>query len=268
MRKWRSGKDERPKSAGLRALKSRSFPIDGGCLLARLLVLSCFLLLSVGGHAQTSSSSVEREAVIVSKQALDFYNQGRFGIAAELYQKAFRIDPTRGSYLYAAARALHKGGRHEQAMSAYEGVVRQTDKGSRYHDKAQGHLVALRATARQTSSRGAVWSIASWTGLGLGTVAAVGGVLSVMDGHDRNEVLDTTLTAYSQGKPVPAKTMTYDQALLRRSEANTAITRGWVLVGSGALIATVGVWLLATDEARVALLPDGRRPGLRLVARF
>ncbi len=232
------------------------------------MVLLCLLLLAVGGHAKTSSSSLQREAVIVSKQALDFYNQGRFGIAAELYQKAYRIDSTRASYLYGAARALHKAGRHGEAIAAYEGVVRQSKKGSRYRDKANKHLVALRATARQSSVRGGAWSIAAWTGLGLGAVAAVGGVLSVMDGHDRNEVLDTTLTAYSQGKPVPAKTMTYDQALVRRSEANTAITRGWVLVGSGALIATVGVWLLATDDAEVALLPHGRRPGLRLVARF
>jgi tetratricopeptide (TPR) repeat protein len=232
------------------------------------LILPCLLLFSVGGHAQTSSASAQREAVIVSKQALDFYNQGKFGIAAELYQKAYRIDSTRASYLYGAARALHKAGRHDEAISTYEGVVRQSKKGSRYHDKASKHLVALRAAARSSSGSMTGRMLAGWTGLGLGAIAAGGGVLSVIDGHGRNDALDTTLAAYSAGKPVPVNTMTYAQALDRRSEANSVITRGWLLVGGGAVIATAGIWLLATDDAKVALLPHGRRLGLRLVARF
>lgn len=86
-------------------------------------VLAVVMGLSVAvprAHAVTPASA---EAAGVAKQAMDYYKASEFGMAAELYRRAFRINPTRPEYLFGLGRSLQNAKKFQEAMLAYESLL-------------------------------------------------------------------------------------------------------------------------------------------------
>lgn len=65
----------------------------------------------------------EAEASFVAKQAIDYYKNGDPLMAADLYRRAYRIDPSKPEYLFGAARAEQKAGKAQEALVAYQMVM-------------------------------------------------------------------------------------------------------------------------------------------------
>ena len=86
----------------------------------------------------------EMEASIVAKQAIDYYKNGNPLMAAELYRRAFRLDPAKPDYLFGVGRAEEKAGRAKEAIAAYENVVALLPNTDPLVKKAQQALMALR----------------------------------------------------------------------------------------------------------------------------
>ncbi len=63
------------------------------------------------------------EAEIVAKQAMQYFQNGQFLLAAELYRQAFRIDPAHPDYLYGVGRAEQRAGRWQEALAAFENLI-------------------------------------------------------------------------------------------------------------------------------------------------
>ncbi|MSP92278.1 MAG: hypothetical protein EXR79_10825 [Myxococcales bacterium] len=92
------------------------------------------------------------EALLMSKQALEFYLKGKHELASELYQKSFALDP-KAEYAYGQGRADHELGRLESACTMYEKAITFLSEGDALYLKTQSwlekarKLLADRATA-------------------------------------------------------------------------------------------------------------------------
>ncbi len=93
------------------------------------------------------------EAAIVAKQAIDYYQNGNPAMAAELYRRAFQLDPTKADYLFGVGRSEQKAGRVREATAAYENVVALLPSTNPLARKAQTALAELRADAAPTQAQ-------------------------------------------------------------------------------------------------------------------
>ena len=128
-----------------------SFRTDFRQFLATLLCCALALPFSQVAEAARPSSGETQEAVIVSKQALDYYLRSNYAIAVELYAKAYSLDP-KPEYLYGQARAEHDAGLFEAAIGHFErclAALGPSDqlrvKADHYLKKAQEALAAKKA---------------------------------------------------------------------------------------------------------------------------
>jgi len=67
--------------------------------------------------------TAQEEASVVAKQAMDYYASGQFALAAELYRKAFRINPTQTDYLFGVARSEQRLGRIAESRAAFQQLL-------------------------------------------------------------------------------------------------------------------------------------------------
>ena len=93
------------------------------------------------------------EAAIVAKQAIDYYQNGNPAMAAELYRRAFQLDPTKADYLFGVGRSEQKAGRVREATAAYENVVALLPSTNPLARKAQTALTELRADVAPTQAQ-------------------------------------------------------------------------------------------------------------------
>lgn len=102
------------------------------------LVVFVLTLTAVPAHAIDSA----RTAVSLVQQAAKAYETGDFVRAADLYQKAWRLDPS-PAYLWALARAEHLSGQYEPAMDHYRQFTANPGSESARVPKAQGYIAEL-----------------------------------------------------------------------------------------------------------------------------
>lgn len=69
---------------------------------------------------KTAATNSVHEAAIVAKQARAYYDKKDFALAAELYDRAYVLNPARPEYLYGVGRARQMAGRLEDARMALE----------------------------------------------------------------------------------------------------------------------------------------------------
>ncbi len=86
------------------------------------------------------------EAAGVAKQAMDYYKAGEFTMAAELYRRAFRIDPTRPEYLFGLGRSLQNAQKYQDAMLAYESLLALLPATDPWSKKGRNALRELQTT--------------------------------------------------------------------------------------------------------------------------
>lgn len=98
------------------------------------LILSLLVAVAVlGGSlslARAAQPAAAVEASMVAKQAIDYYQNGQYALAAELYRRAFRIDSTKPDYLFGVGRSEQKAGHVKEARLAFEmlrGILPSTD---------------------------------------------------------------------------------------------------------------------------------------------
>ena len=117
--------------------------------LSGWLVALVFVLSPASAWPQAANP---QEARLVSKQALSFYKTGKFVVAAELYHRAYKLDPSRPQFLYGAARAEHKAGRLEQAALVYKAVKKALGPKHDLYRKSQRYLFSIEDEIRDRQS--------------------------------------------------------------------------------------------------------------------
>jgi hypothetical protein len=118
------------------------------------LLMAALLCASVAPAQVFAAGNAVGEAAGVAKQAMDYYKAGEFPMAAELYRRAFRLDPTRPEYLFGLGRSLQNAKQYKEAMLAYESLLAllpATDpwskKGRHAVQELQATMTALEKTA-------------------------------------------------------------------------------------------------------------------------
>lgn len=124
-------------------------------LLLLLLAMMPLAAMAQSAGSRGTGSHSAAEASMVSKQALDYYKNGEFQLAAELYRRAFRIDPTKPEYLFGLARSLQNGKQFKEAVVAYESLIAllpATDPWSRKGRQALSELQATMGALDRTAA--------------------------------------------------------------------------------------------------------------------
>ncbi len=112
--------------------------------LLRVVLLSA-LGAAVAPPVQAAGNQ-NSEATGVAKQAMDYYKAGEFPMAAELYRRAFRLDPTRPEYLFGLGRSLQNAQKFQDAMLAYESLLALLPATDPWSKKGRNAVRELQAT--------------------------------------------------------------------------------------------------------------------------
>lgn len=111
---------------------------------------------SVLPAAAWAASAASKEAAVVAKQALQYYQSGKWAIAAELYRRAYRIDPTRPEYLFGVGRAEQRAGNFKEALLAYETLLTILPEGEAFRAKVESAVAETKAEqAKQAAEQDA-----------------------------------------------------------------------------------------------------------------
>jgi len=100
-----------------------------------------------------AASKASVEAGIVAKQALQYYNAKQWAIAAELYRRAYRIDPTKPEYLFGVGRAEQRAGRYKEAILAFETLLTILPVGDGFRAKVEGAVAETRAQKAEAEQK-------------------------------------------------------------------------------------------------------------------
>ncbi len=118
--------------------------------LRRLGALAIVVCLAISPSVWAIDSA--RTAVTLVQQAAKAYESGDFVKAADLYQKAWRLDPS-PAYLWALARSEHLAGENESAIEHYRAFVAQPGAESARVGKAQVYLAEVEQEVNRTRLR-------------------------------------------------------------------------------------------------------------------
>jgi tetratricopeptide (TPR) repeat protein len=118
-------------------------------LACRLVAALVLLLLTAPGAWAIDSA---RTAVTLVQQAAKSYEAGDFVKAADLYQKAWRLDPS-PAYLWALARSEHLAGLNESAIEHYRQFIANPGAESARVGKAQAYLAEVELEVNKTRLR-------------------------------------------------------------------------------------------------------------------
>ena len=116
----------------------------------RLGVLAALLFVALSAPAWAIDSA--RTAVTLVQQAAKSYESGDFVKAADLYQKAFRLDPS-PAYLWALARSEHLAGLNEGAIEHYHQFIANPGAETARVPKAQAYLADVEQEVNKTRLR-------------------------------------------------------------------------------------------------------------------
>ena len=105
-------------------------------------LMRCCLVLGLLWALPVAAIDSARTAVSLVQQAAKSYEAGDFVRAADLYQKAWRLDPS-PAYLWALARAEHLSGQYESALDHYRQFVGNPGVEASRVPKAQTYIAEL-----------------------------------------------------------------------------------------------------------------------------
>lgn len=95
--------------------------------------------------AAAAAHAAAHDAAVVARQAKGYFGQRKFDLAAELYGRAYQLNPSRPEYLYGVGRAEQMAGRVHEARSALETLQKLLPAGHPLQAKASAALAQLRA---------------------------------------------------------------------------------------------------------------------------
>lgn len=114
----------------------------------RLVTLASLCCLAAPALAIDSA----RTAVALVQQAAKSYESGDFVKAADLYQKAWRLDPS-PAYLWALARAEHLAGQNDNAIEHYRAFIANPGTETARVGKAQAYLAEVEQEVNKSRLR-------------------------------------------------------------------------------------------------------------------
>jgi tetratricopeptide (TPR) repeat protein len=222
------------------------------------------------------------EAAMVAKQAIDYYQNGQFALAAELYRRAYRIDPTKPEYLYGVGRSEQKAGRVAEARLAFtalRGLLPSTDPYFRKCEQALDELNAVEnppavdakpvevvpaapvqvQTPAIEPSHALPWTLVA-TG---GALFVTGLAVTLSTISDANAWGRHSTTTDASGQIIGTD---YQSASNTVSSLNTRTGVGIGLGVGGLVCAGVGTWLLLHNRDSVTMAPTSN--GVVIGGRF
>lgn len=124
----------------------------GAEILAR--VLSCLLLVAnvlplcaQAAPRQARALAPAEEALELAKAARKVYEAKQFAAAAELWRKAFRLDPAKPDYLYGVGKAEQRAGNFSKAKAAFEQLLALLPTDDPLADRAKKALAEMAGPA-------------------------------------------------------------------------------------------------------------------------
>ncbi len=117
-------------------------------ILRRVLV-AAVLLLALPVLAAPPAPAVE--ASMVAKQAIDYYRHQAYVASADLYRRAYRIDPTKPEYLFGVGRSEQKAGKFKAARLAFESLMGLLPGTDPYFLKSQKALDEIDAVEKSAA---------------------------------------------------------------------------------------------------------------------
>ncbi len=201
------------------------------------------------------------DALAMSRQGLEAYLAGEFGLAADLYGRAYRTWPSEVLYLYNAARASQRAGRAADAERMYKEYLQIAPPSQPEVAKARAHLAELQGAQPAPKPPPAAPAPAATGGAGgtallvVGGVAAgVGGLLLGLAAADQSSLDARLRQVDSTGAIIGVDHAT---AQAEQSSINTRLVAGWSALGGGVVLATVGAILLTRGPSPAAAASTG-----------
>ena len=252
--------------------------------IAAAFLLAIFTLAFVGSGpraafaAPTVSQSATEKARQLATAAKGRAKAKRFDLAAEMFHEAFKINPGAWAFLFSAARCEQLDGQFAAAKRDYTKYLSFSTGDHKLRERAQGFLRevneelvrkraaeqvereeadkrAAKADAQAKKQRKEETALAiqakdpgpvAWGLLAAGGVGAgVGAFLLVSAIGDQSD-LDADLTVTGTGGKVSG--ITFDEAKERQSSIDLSRTVGVIALGTGAALAGIGGYLVATSN--------------------
>lgn len=252
-----------------------------GVAVVRVLVAVMVVFDSVTGSAEASKPVA---AQVLMSQAQAEYGAGHHDHAAQLFRRAYDLDP-KPEYLFNAARAEQRAFKLDAAehdFAAYLSLAAATDEGKR---RARVHLQEVRATRQQlqqamagrsASQLGslanaqpelatAAWRRpAGWVVAGAGLLAVAAGAWIWGAVEQDQEALDGRVADRDfEGKIIGIDWTDYER---QQRNLNRLRPTAQALTGGGVCVIGLGVYLLASsgEQRHVALLVSSERVAFSL----
>lgn len=230
-----------------------------------------------------ASLEAQREASVLSKQALHFFRHGEPRLAGPIYHRAYKLHPVAG-YLYSAARAEEAAGQLQLAARDYGQLMATVPARDPFHQRAAARLAGLRGRVAQAPQRAQVQARTKTQAHSSAPPAVPplllsgGAALAVAAGSWRWAEADWSDLMARKTTENTFRGLTRAQAEAEARWVNQRMVAAYVLVGLGATATAIGGWLWwrqrgageAADKAStqgLQLLPIGPR-GLGMTARL
>lgn len=120
------------------------------CPSRLLLVALCLIAVTAQARptpeavlAAKQAKETAHEAAVVAKQAKAYYQQKQFALAAELYRRAYQLNPLRPEFLYGVGRSEQMAGHRKEAREALESLRRLLPSAHPLQAKAAASLVEM-----------------------------------------------------------------------------------------------------------------------------
>ena len=116
------------------------------------LLLVALLLMAASAHARPAppaaaaakpAKETAHEAAVVARQAKAYYGNKQFALAAELYRRAYVLNPARPEFLYGVGRSEQMAGHTQEARAALESLRQLLPPNHPLQSKAAASLVAM-----------------------------------------------------------------------------------------------------------------------------
>ena len=123
------------------------------------LALGCAAVAGTPTTARAAALQPAKEAEKLATAARTVYESGQFAAAAELYRKAYRLNPAKPDYLYGVGKAEQKAGRLAQAKAAFDqllALIPADDPLAERARKALAEVVAAQGAAAPGAPQPAV----------------------------------------------------------------------------------------------------------------
>ncbi len=229
------------------------------------------VLAAHGKPLKNQEKSASEEAAAISQVAAGKHEAGEFALCGDLYQQAYRKDPTFLGYLFSAARCEQKGGDLDAAERDFRAFLARNPKGDKLSDRAEQFLGEVLDARRKTAEKPALdptkphgegdlglkpepqhpdpkpplpsgpSHAAAWWTLGGAAALTAGGALLLASGLQARSDLTAQMSNHT-GTLITGTTPT-------QARADESSYRGRLGVAAGVLTAAaatvgVGLWLL------------------------